>query len=559
MNTRTLKYTLFFSLFSLSVLTRAQDKKVQNPPVQQTPAGGTLIEEIEVIRPYKPVLADAVKIRRNPDMNTVASFKPILTYTVFDKKLDLNSNIKELQAQKMADEPTNIPVNNYAKIGSGNFNTALGEVYVSTGKDEALQAGAFLKHLSQKGNLNMQQFSDQEFGVFGKSIADDYALSGRLLYNRNTLNFYGFDPISSLTADMSKQRFSTLSAEAEIASNYSESSTYTYSGNFNAYQFSNIKNARESSFLLQGSLNKVTKKAKLGVIATADLTSTKDQAYKIGNHILRTNPFIKLGSKGFNLDLGLNVVQEFGTRSRLSLFPAVSAELPIIKGYANLFAGVNGDVLKTNLRDLAFENPFLNDNLAIKNSVEKMNVFGGVKGNVSAEFGYKVMAWYKTIEDLQLFVNSPALINRFETIYDNGQSQILGLEGEMNIKASDFLNLTGKAQVFNYTLATEKEAWFKPNLRLISNARFQINRKVIIDSELLFQDQVAARLNGSQGIFNSKIIDGFIDLSAGTEYKVNTKFGVYLRVNNLFGQSYQRYLYYPRLGRNIMGGINYAF
>lgn len=559
MNFNLFKYTLFLSLFSLSVLTNAQVKNDQNPPAKQADAAGTLLEEIEVVRPYKPVLADAVKIRRNPDMNTVAAFKPVLTYIIIDKKLDLNTNIKELQAQKMADELPALLSNNYIKAGAGNFNTALGEIYISTGKDEALQAGAFVKHLSQKGSMELQQFSKQEFGLFGRSITDDYALSGKLIYDRNTSNFYGFDPLTAVAADMSKLRFSTIGGEAELVSNYSKNSSFNYFANINAYQFSNLEEARESSFLLRGSLNKEVKQTNFGVNTSIDLTSTKDQSYQFSNNILRANPYIKLKAKGFNLDLGANIVQEFGTQSRLNIFPAVFAELPIIQGYATIFAGVNGDVLKTNLRDLAFENPYLNKNIAIKNSLEKMNIYGGVKGNASAEFGYKIMAWYKTIDDLQLFVNSQSLTNRFETVYDNGESNILGFEGEINVKASEFLNLNGKAQLLNYTLATEKEAWFKPSLRLMSNAKFQINRKVIIDAEVLFQDNVYARVNGTPGTFASKSIDGFIDLSAGTEYKVNSKIGVYIRANNLIGQQYQRFLYYPRLGMNILGGVNYAF
>jgi len=559
MNFNTLKYTLLLSLFSLSVLTNAQVKNDQNPPAQQAAAGGTLLEEIEVVRPYKPVLADAVKIRRNPDMNTVAAFKPVLTYNIIDKKLDLNTNIKELQAQKMADEQPVILSNNYVKAGGGNFNTALGEIYISTGKDEALQAGAFVKHLSQKGSMELQQFSRQEFGLFGRTITDDYSLSGKLIYDRNASNFYGFDPLSSVATDMSKLQFSTIGGEAEIVSSYSETSSFNYFANINAYQFSNIEDARESSVLLRGSLNKVVKQSNIGVNASIDLTSTKDQSYQIGNNILRANPYLKLKAKGFNLDLGVNIVQEFGTQTRLNILPAVSAELPIILGYATLFAGVNGDVLKTSLRDLAFENPYLNKNIAIKNSLEKMNIYGGLKGNASAEFGYKIMAWYKTVDDLQLFVNSQTLTNRFETVYDNGQSNILGFEGEINIKASEFLNLNGKAQLFNYTLASEKAAWFKPSFRLISNAKLQIDRKVIVDAEVLFQDNVYARVNKTPGTFNSRSIDGFIDLSAGAEYKVSNKIGVYIRANNLIGKQYQRFLYYPRLGMNVLGGVNYAF
>jgi outer membrane cobalamin receptor len=559
MNFNTLKYTLLLSLFSLSVLTNAQVKNDQNPPAQQAAAGGTLLEEIEVVRPYKPVLADAVKLRRNPDMNTVAAFKPVLTYNIIDKKLDLNTNIKELQAQKMADEQPVILSNNYVKAGGGNFNTALGEIYISTGKDEALQAGAFVKHLSQKGSMELQQFSRQEFGLFGRTITDDYSLSGKLIYDRNASNFYGFDPLSSVATDMSKLQFSTIGGEAEIVSSYSETSSFNYFANINAYQFSNIEDARESSVLLRGSLNKAVKQSNIGVNASIDLTSTKDQSYQIGNNILRANPYLKLKAKGFNLDLGVNIVQEFGTQTRLYILPAVSAELPIILGYATLFAGVNGDVLKTSLRDLAFENPYLNKNIAIKNSLEKMNIYGGLKGNASAEFGYKIMAWYKTVDDLQLFVNSQTLTNRFETVYDNGQSNILGFEGEINIKASEFLNLNGKAQLFNYTLASEKAAWFKPSFRLMSNAKLQIDRKVIVDAEVLFQDNVYARVNKTPGTFNSRSIDGFIDLSAGAEYKVSNKIGVYIRANNLIGKQYQRFLYYPRLGMNVLGGVNYAF
>ncbi|MFA6946042.1 MAG: TonB-dependent receptor [Pedobacter sp.] len=559
MNTPAFKYTLLFSLFCLSVLVKAQDKKDQNQPNPANPAGGTLLEEIEVVRPYKPVLADAVKIRRNPDLNNTAPYKPAQSYSIIDKKLDLNSNIKELQAQKMADEQQAVLNNNYVKIGAGNFNTALGEVYVNTGRDEALQSGAFFKHISQQGSLDKQQFSNQEFGLFGRSITDTYALSGRLIYDRKSTNFYGFNPLSAAPADMNKQRFSTIGAEGELVNKFAESSVFNYSANVNAYQFSNIDDARESSVLLSGSLIKEISKFSLGLNAAADFTSTKDISYKTGNNILRANPYIKLRGSSFELNLGVNIVQEFGTKGRLNIFPAISVELPVIPGYAVLFGGLNGDVLKTSLKDLASENPYLSKNIAIQNSLEKMNVYAGIKGNASAEFGYKVMAWYKTMDDLQLFVNNPSLINRFDAVYDNGKSNIFGIEGEITVKASDILSLSGKAQIFEYTMATEKEAWFKPRIRLISNARTQINQKVYIDAELLFQGETYARLNGSGGTFTSQAIKGFIDLSAGAEYKVNNNIGVYLRANNLTGQSYQRYLYYPKLGMTILGGVNYRF
>lgn len=556
MNIPTLKHTLIVSLFCLSVTAQAQDKKNETP---RDPQSANITEEIEVIRPYKPVLADAVKIRRNPDMNSTKTFKPTLSYSVIDKKLDLNSNIKELQAQKMADERSSVLSNNYVKVGAGNFNTAQAEAYFNSGSDEALQAGAYFKHLSQQGNLEKQQFSNQELGIFGRSVADSYSVSGNLSYDRKSTFFYGFVPASVVPIDMSKQSFSTITAEAEIMNNYSQSSLFNYAASINAYQFSNIGDARESSVLLKGFLNKEINLFNVGLNSSADFTSTKDLAYNIGNNILRANPYVNFKGKGFELKLGANIVQEFGTSSRLNIFPSVSTELPVLPGYAVVFAGVNGDVLKTSIRDLALENPFLSNNLAIKNSLESMNIQAGVKGNVGAEFGYKIMAYYKTIDDMQLMVNNQTTVNRFDVIYDNGKSNLFGIEGELNVKASDVFSIGGKAQIFKYDLASQAHAWFKPTVRLISNARAQLNQKLFLDAEVLFQGETYARLNSAGGGLTSSTLKGFVDLSAGAEYKVHNKIGVYLRANNLTGQSYQRYLFYPRMGLTLLGGVNYSF
>ncbi len=557
MNIPTFKYTLIVSLFFLSVTAQSQDKKNENTTGTQS---ANITEEIEVIRPYKPVLADAVKIRRNPDMNSAKAFKPVLSYSVIDKKLNLNSNIKELQAQKMADERLSILSNNYIKVGAGNFNTAQAEAYFNSGRDAALQTGAYFKHLSQQGNLEKQEFSNQELGIFGKSVADSYSISGNLSYDRRSTFFYGFVPSSNASIDKSKQGFSTIAAEAEIMNNYSQSSTFNYVASINAYQFSNIEDARESSILLKGYFNKEISLFNVGVNTSADFTSTKDATYNLGNNILRANPYVNLKGKGYDLILGANIVQEFGANSRLNIFPSVSAEIPLIPEYAIVFAGLNGDVLKTSLRDLALENPFLNKNLAIKNSLESINVQAGVKGNVGAEFGYKIMGYYKNIDDMQLLVNNQTIVNRFDVIYDNGTSTIFGLEGELNVKASDVFSIGGKAQIFKYDLANQTHAWFKPTVRLISNARAQVNQKLFLDTELLFQGETFARVNTTAGSgFSSSTLKGFIDLSVGAEYKVHNKIGVYLRANNLTGQPYQRYLYYPKMGLTLLGGANYSF
>jgi outer membrane cobalamin receptor len=275
--------------------------------------------------------------------------------------------------------------------------------------------------------------------------------------------------------------------------------------------------------------------------------------------LIRINPYLKLQGKNYKLSLGINLVKEFGTDSRTNLFPAVIAEMPIVPGYATIFGGYTGDVLKSTVRNFAAENPYLSKNIAIKNAVEKSNIYGGIKGNAGAGFGFKAMAFFKTIEDMPLFANSQTNFERFDVIYDAGNSKTLGFEGELSVKASETLSLTGRLQMNQYDTKTEEEAWYRPKFRLFSNAHFSLNKKFILDAELV--------LNGdSKGLSYTPAqerritnISSYADLSVGAEYLFKQKFGFFLRANNIFGNEYQRYLYYPNLGLNILGGLNYSF
>ena len=106
----------------------------------------SLSEEITITTAYKPVLADAVKIRRNPDLEDKTPFKAPLTYITLDKTLDRNTDIRQLEPMKMPAEQDSVPSNNYVKVGLGNLKTTFGEVYVDNGKDAGLQVGAALQN-----------------------------------------------------------------------------------------------------------------------------------------------------------------------------------------------------------------------------------------------------------------------------------------------------------------------------------------------------------------------------------------------------------------------------
>ncbi|QNL52138.1 TonB-dependent receptor [Olivibacter sp. SDN3] len=570
------RYTLLISFGLYSFTAFSQEEQDPNEE-----AKGQL-GEIEVIRDYKPILADAVKIRQSPDLTNERKYLSKLNYNIFDKKLDINTGTHRLEIQEVPTARPDVLTNNYAKIGVGNFNTLLGEVYISNGEDEALQVGGFIKHLSQKGTeLTGQNFSEQKVGLFGRSILDQITLNGEIGFNRYATRYYGFVPLQpDLNNDPTKQHYNDLYIKGELNSNYEENDELlSYSLRADGYLFGNAFSARENSFALSGNLNKKINAFNLGANVSGDFTNVQSQNQSLANHIARLNPYIRFQGNNYKITLGATLVSEFGgDESRNNIFPTVDLDFALVPEYASLYAGVKGDVVKTSFRTLANENPFLmerpfidslnnTNTLVIHNMLEKIHAFGGIKGNAGATLGYKIGIFYKQLSDLPLYTISPNNPSRYDIIYDRGEKNtVFGFEGDVNVRVSEAFTLGGNLIFNEYDLENEAEAWFIPKLRVAANTRINIGKKVYIDGELFFNDAMKARsynkyvgIGGDPDAPVTVSLPAFADISAGIEYRATKQIGVYVRGNNLLSNSYQRFLYYPRLGFNVIGGLNVSF
>jgi len=563
---KTIYTTILFLAVGFTSL-KAQEVK---PPEK------TISEEIEVIRPYKPILAEAFKLRRSPDLDNLKTYRAKFNYALTDRKLELNSDIQKLQAQQLAEERTAELINNYVKGGVGSLSTILAEGYANIGRDEALQAGAFFRHFSQEGKLNKQNENTQQLSVFGRSIGDRATLSGRLNYERHGLFFYGTDETRpTFNLDPQRQVLNFFELEGEAVNKFTgDENALSYAAKVNAYMFSDKFDAKEQTLTLTGYLNKRISKFNLGLAASTEIGNTKDLNTKFSNNLLRLNPYIKLQASGVNITAGLNFVQEFGDFSSTRFFPAVTADFTLIPDFLQVFGEVKGDVNRTTLKTLTDENLFLNNNIEIRNSVEKLSISAGIKGTGGPGFGYKARFYSKEITDMPLFVNNFSNFNKFDVIYDYGEMKLLGIEGEISVQVSDNLKWTGKLNIEDYKPSVEQKSYFKPQLRISSNFLLNINKKLSFNADVAVQDDSKAKVYLANPIaigsnsyppipdYNlEKVVNlkGFVDLGIGATYKINNKFSAFAKVNNLLNANYSKYLYYQVNGISIFGGLSYSF
>lgn len=560
-------YTTLLFIAAGTLSTQAQDQKTTEKKQEEK----AVTEEIEVVRPYKPVLAEAVKLRRSPDLNDVKTYKAKFNYNLTDRKLELNSDINKLQAQQLADQKEAELINNYVKGAFGSAATTLAEAYVNIGRDEALQAGAFFKHFGQSGTLNKQKFNQQQLSVFGRSIGDQATMTGRLNFQRQGLYFYGVDKDRpTFNTDPARQALSFIEAEGEIVNKFTDDpDALSYAAKLNGYVWSDQYKAKESSIVLNAYVNKRISSLNLGLAGSVEFGKTKDALTSFGNNLLKLNPYIRLQTNGVKINAGINFVQEFGAFSSSRIFPAVTADFTLIPDYLQIFGEVKGDVNRNSLKLLTDENPFLNSNIDIKNSIEKLSISGGIKGTGGPGFGYKARFYHKQIEDMPLFVNNFTDFNKFDVIYDFGTMKLSGLEGEISVQISDALKWTGKLNIEDYKPAAETQSWFKPTMRVSSDFMYAITNQISLNAAVAMQGDSKAKIYTAApaspyftpDLTNETVttVKGFVDLGVGATYKINNKFSAFARANNLFNKKYSKYLYYEAIGMNIFGGISYSF
>ncbi len=564
---KSIKY-IYSSLFLLAaglMTAQAQDKKTEEK--------GVVNEEIEVVRPYKPILAEAVKLRRSPNLDDVKTYKAKLNYSILDRKLELNSDIQKLQAQALAEEKESILVNNYVKGAFGSLATLLGEAYFNTGKDEGLQVGGYFKHFSQEGKLNKQNSSNQQLSIFGRSILEQNTVSGRINFERNGTYFYGIDDTRpTLNPNPDKQALTTIELEGELVKNFTEDEdAFSYALKANAYIWNDKFSAKENYLSLNGYVNKRINSLNLGLAASTEFGNSKDALTSVGNNLLRLNPYIRLQVKGAKITAGINFVQEFGAFSSSKIFPAVTADFTLIPDYLQVFGEVKGDVNRNSLKGFTDENPWLNSNIVVRNTVEKLSFSAGIKGTGGPGFGYKARVYVKQFDDMPLFINNFTDFNKFDVIYDFGKTKLTGLEGEISVQVSDALKWTGKLNIDDWKPAAETYSWFKPGLKVSSNFVYTYNKKLSFNAGVVIQDDIKAKVNISNPVNPAqyvvpnplieeiKTVKGYVDLGLGADYRINKKFSVFAKANNILNTNYSRYLYYQANGFNIFGGLTYSF
>jgi len=534
---------------------------------------------------YSPTLKDATKIDLRPEpIDTILPELPV-RYELLPTKAEIPAKVDSIAAAKLSVmSPQSRLYKGFVKAGFGLYTTPLGELYYDQTRSRKNGFGLHLKHFSSNGGLDDVGPSDYGYNnvdAFYKHFLPDHEASGRFIYDRRRINYYGYasndsieDALNALEApeDYRQQIYNDLGFAGRLRSLYTDSSKIAHDVALEVHSYSNLSKSRETNMRVNATVGMTegseTYSGDLLIDNNAYLGNLGDALgeFRQNGTLIGLTPMVSTGKAPYMIRVGAGLYIDSQGETTFHFFPKVYAHYSLFDNILVPYVGLEGERQRNSFRSLTRENPWLTGAPRLRNSSKMYDAYAGLRGSFSSDLGFDVRVSKRRTEDMPLYVSVPnkPFGDRMDVVYD--QVDVLDLSGELNYRKSEQLSLTARLDVYSYTTKVQQEAWNLPPYALSFMARYDMRSKLILKAEAQFLGKRPAyRVAGP--LENGEIVDpvqqvdldGFLDLYLGIEYRYNKRLSLFMDLSNLSASKYERWYKHPVQRSLLMGGATYAF
>ncbi|MCT4699053.1 TonB-dependent receptor [Tenacibaculum haliotis] len=580
-------------LFVISIA-NAQEKKAPEK------AKDTIIktEVVNVVTSYVPKITDAFKIKQKPIIkHTKETQKKELEYTIFSVPVASTFIPKSGVMKKLDLGKKEALYDNYFSLGLGNKISPFLEAHIRRNESYNSEFGAHLKFLLSADPVEKTRLSstfyDLNLSLFYAQQERYLSWKAGLKAERNKHNWYGLPTninftdatVSAIEEEQSYNSFT-------IFGNIKFEDSYLEEGNAAVSLLTDAMSSSE--FLIDGNakfkfplnnfhreLNDLYINTTLSYLGTSFENSyntrseLKHSFFTFGAHPtynFRVRDLaIKIGAKAyFSLDIQ-------NKNNNFFICPDIEVSYPIVKDFANVFVGVSGDLKTNTYKSLSDKNPYISPTQNILQTNKKYNAFAGIKGRLDSQFSYNFKASYAEIENNPFFAlnqsksdgNNNAGTDAFSFFgYDYGNSfnteyddiKLVSFFGEVAFDGIKNLSVGLNGQFNKFTLTNELEPWNTPKIKGELFGTYKTN-KWFAGANFFFVGQRKGKLYDTLPLetFSTIDLDDYFDINFNGGYHFNDSFSVFLNLNNVLNNSYQRFNNFNVQGFQAMGGLTWKF
>ncbi len=534
----------------------------------------TIKKEVEVVQPYQPSVADAKKLNVLPIINDSTTVKPSFQYNVVPVMINTEYEVSQINAAKMLNMPLSKLYNGYLILGLGNYQTPMAELYLNTLRSRKYSAGAKLDYQSSSGAITLDNnqsvfagYSNASATVFGKKFIGESCIFAEGGVRSNTVYDYGSNPQidTILQKGNIRQNYFLADIKAGIQSFHSDSSRLNYHGDIKYDYFQDRFNHVEND------LNLNAKFSQLYANKLFDLDLSFDQLHRdktldstgAVNSLLVIYPSVCFSNEEYRLKLGLNITFEDQMNTvSLRLYPMADFQFVVVKNILLPFIGIYGKDINHSYQNIATENPFILPDLLVKNSNDRLSLYGGIKGSLVSKVSYNLKFDYSQFTNQYFYVNDAATVlqNHFNVVYDNANQLTLTLDASYDFSTE--LSFAAKINIYQYQMFQQQYAWQKPKSDATFSAKYNLGNKILVNFDILELGKRYAKIYSRDFPYipdgNYKVMPSVLDFNLGAEYRYTKILSFWLHLNNFTASKYYVWNQYPSQRFNLMAGLSYS-
>jgi len=517
-------------------------------------------KSIDITSTFKPVLREASKINFNAAPPVVDTSKPKLTYSIPAQQLFFAYQPAELKPVALRiDSVNNWQHSNYIKVGIGNVHLPYVKAGFSFGDGKSTYFNVFAEHFTSNGKLKYQKNSMTAVGVAATYLTPKHhEWNGKLGFVSDDYFLYGYRPDSLVfTKEELKQKFQTIEGAIHFRNTMPTELGLSYHPSLRVSVMSDNKENKgsESNTVLDLPLEKTFGKLfafELG--ATADLTSFRvagDNKFSRQNNLYYISTAVLLKTPNLYLHGGLRPAWD---NKVFKMLPNVMADITTNDQRFTFQLGWIGYYNKGSYQRFASINPWLAQPDSLFNT-RVQETYAGFKGSMGNHFSYSAKLGFQKFSNMPLFVNDNGDGKTFLIQYEPNL-EALQLHGEIQYTKGEQFTATASLNFNQFTeLEKEKKAWGLIPIEVNAGLRWQLLKDLWLKADLWAWDGPQYRGKGGEAY---KGETGF-DLNTGAEFRITKNFNLWLQLNNIFNNKYERWHQYEVFGFNILGGVTYSF
>jgi len=516
--------------------------------------------EVDIVKPYQPLLADAEKITFKAQAAEVDSSIKSLEYNVETHLIEVPFIPAEIRVVALPKEIETATQNNSLKAGIGTQLTPLLDLNLHSGKSDKFSYGLNIYHLSSNGSkIDYQDFSRTGGTLGGKSYFGGTALWADVGYHhRKNYNYAAASADSGADSkSLFKRTYDYLPISIGFQNTKLTKAGFNYNFEFDYHHFVSKPHNSWTSLLKEDffDFNAGIQKT----IAKIHSANVDFEYQKLWNNFAEHDtsqmvysivPFYQLHHEKGNLILGINV-SVFD--KEVSFFPKVQGEYKLIGDYLIPYAGWLGRWEPSTMNQLTTINPYLGD---FETNYSKINEgFAGIKGSYGNNISYNLKAGYQVRTNMPFYLPDSLMPSFYDVVYYY-EAKIFNVHAEVGYRQSERVNILLMAETNSFDLDFEDQPWGIPKSMLDFTLNYNIQNKIFLQTDVFAKTGAYTILPGDS---TSTQLKERIDANLSVNYQYKENIGFWLAFNNIFAAKSSTWYNYPTYGFQVLAGAQLKF